>query len=262
MAIVEKHPAGAFNWIELATSDQAGAKNFYTSLFGWTIVDSPMGPGQVYTMFKVGALDVGAACTLQPMQVERKVPPHWGLYIATDDADKTAARVTELGGTLLVPPFDVMTFGRMAVVQDPTGAVFEIWQPKTHIGIRVKNEPGAFCWAELSTPDQQKAAPFYEGVFGWKLQPGTADTSGYLHIHNGKDAIGGVPPASQRAPHAPPHWLIYFQVENCEASAAKAKDLGAQIHFGPQFLDNVGTFAVLADPQGAVFALFQPIPRT
>jgi len=266
MAIVEKHPAGAFNWIELATTDQSGAKTFYTSLFGWDLVDSPLsdspqGPNDFYTMFKLGGLDVAAAYTQRADEVQMHIPPHWNLYVATEDADKAAARATELGGTVLAPPFDVVTFGRMAVMQDPTGAVFSVWQPKTHIGIRVKDQPGAFCWAELSTPEPPKAAPFYEGLFGWKLELNEHDSSGYLHIKNGEDFIGGVPPASQRDPNAPPHWLIYLQVENCEASTAKAKELGARIYVGPMFLENVGTFTVLADPQGAVFSLFQPAPR-
>jgi predicted enzyme related to lactoylglutathione lyase len=265
MAIVEKHPAGAFNWIELGTSDQNAAKKFYTSLFGWDLVDSPMGPNDFYTMFKVGGLDVAAAYTLRPMEVEKHVPPHWNLYIATEDADKTAARASELGATILAPPFDVFTFGRMAVIRDPAGAVFCIWQAKTHIGIRVKDQPGAFCWADLNIPDQTsqtKAVPFYEGLFGWKLEPGQADTSGYLHIKNGESFIGGVPPGSQLPPNIPPHWMVYFQVEDCAASTAKAKELGAHIYVDSLRLEKTGTFTILNDPQGAGFALFQPEPRS
>jgi predicted enzyme related to lactoylglutathione lyase len=260
MAIVEKHPAGAFNWIELSTSDQNGAKTFYTSLFGWSIVDSPMGESAelgTYTMFKLDGLDVGAAYTTMPDEVKMGVPPHWNLYVASDDADKTAAQAKELGGKVLAGPFDVMTFGRMAVIADPTGAVFCIWQPKSHIGIRLSNQPGAFCWADLNTPDQTKDEAFYKGLFGWKIAAGE-DGSDYLHIQNDGKPIGGVPGASMRDPNVPPSWLIYLQVEDCAAITAKAKELGANILMGNMHMDHVGNFTVMADPQGAVFAVYQP----
>ena len=137
------------------------------------------------------------------------------------------------------------------------GAVFSIWQAKSHIGVSVKDEAGSLCWADLNTPDQQSAAEFYSGLFGWTLEPGH-DGSGYLHIKNGESYIGGIPPAHQRDPNSPPHWLSYFQVPDCDASTNKAKQAGAKIFFGPMTLENVGRFTVLADPQGAVFSLFQP----
>jgi uncharacterized protein len=108
----------------------------------------------------------------------------------------------------------------------------------------------------LNTPDAKTAGEFYGRVFGWSIDAGQ-DGSGYLHIKNGEEFIGGIPPKEQRDPNAPPHWLIYILVSDCDASTAKAKELGARIYAGPMTIEKVGRITVLADPQGAVFALFQ-----
>jgi predicted enzyme related to lactoylglutathione lyase len=151
-----------------------------------------------------------------------------------------------------------MDFGRMAVLQDPTGAVFSVWQPNTHQGTGITGVPGTLCWADLSTTDPGKAGEFYKGLFGWELMPGDNE---YVHIKNGEAFIGGIPPAKHRNPNAPPHWLAYFYVTDCDASTEKAKSAGANIYMGPMSIEKVGRMTVVADPQGAVFALFQPFPR-
>jgi predicted enzyme related to lactoylglutathione lyase len=263
MARIEKHQPGSFCWVELSTSDQNAAKGFYSSLFGWEVNDIPMGPGEAYTIFKLQGGDVSAACTLRPEQRAQGVPPHWLLYVAADNADASANRAAEVGGKVLAPAFDVMDVGRMAVLQDPTGAVLCVWQAKRHVGVTVTGVDGTLCWADLSTPDQARAAKFYSDLFGWKLTGDTDDDppSGYLHIQNGEEFIGGIPPAAHRDPQTPAHWLPYFLVSNCDASAAKAKQLGAKFYLEPMTMENVGRFGVLADPQGAVFAIFQSMPR-
>jgi len=244
--------------MELATTDQAAAKAFYSSLFGWQPIDMPMGPDEYYTMFNLNGGQVGAAYTIKPHM--GGAPPHWGLYIAVTSADETAAKAAAAGGKVLSGPFDVMTFGRMAVLQDPTGAVFMVWEPKEHTGVTMGGEPGAFCWADLNTKDPAAAAKFYTEVFGWEVAPGK-DNSGYLHIKNGGQFIGGMPPAAFQNPNAPPHWLLYFLVADCDASTARAKELGASVYMGPQILEGVGRWSVIADPQGAVSSLFQAIPH-
>jgi len=260
MAHVEKHTPVSFCWLELATTDQDAAKKFYSSLFGWAIDDQPMGPGQVYTMFMLDGRTAGAAATMQPQMRAQGVPPHWMLYMATENADQTAAKTTQAGGRVLAGPFDVMDYGRMAALMDPAGAPFNVWQPKSHTGTGITGVPGTLCWADLMTPDQAQASKFYSEVFGWELSPGQ-DNTGYLHIKNGANFIGGIPPAEHRPPNVPPHWMLYFQVENCDAAAAKAKDLGATILFGPQTIEKVGRMAIVDDPQGAGFSLFQPPPH-
>jgi predicted enzyme related to lactoylglutathione lyase len=256
MANVEKFPAGSFCWIELATTDQPAAKKFYASLFGWDVTDEPMGPGEVYTFFKVRDRIVAAGTTLRPEEKQHGVPVHWNLYIAADNADQTAAKTAQAGGKVLMPAFDVPDAGRMAVLQDPTGAAFNIWQSKQVPGLGITGEPGALCWADLSTSDPGRAAKFYAAVFGWKAEKGQNDPSGYLHIKNGEHFIGGIPPAHNDS-KTPPHWLIYIQVADVAASAARASDLGAKILMPPQNMEGVGVWAIVADPQGGVFALFK-----
>ena len=259
MTHIAKHKPGAFCWIELSTNDQAAAKKFYTSLFNWAVEDSPIGPDDYYSMFQLEGKNIGAAFTLRKEQ--EGVPPNWGIYIAVENTDSSAARAAQLGGKTCAPPFDVMEHGRMAVLQDPTGATFSIWQAKAHPGIGIADVDGTLCWADLSTPDVPTASKFYSSLFGWKIAPGEHDTSGYLHIENGDDFIGGVPPAAHRKPDVPPHWLIYLMTSNCDATAAKAKKLGAKFLLEPMTMENVGRMAVIADPQGAAFAIFQPMRK-
>lgn len=127
MAEVLSHAPGAFSWIELGTTDQNAAKEFYGNLFGWTFVDQPMGPGEVYTTFRLRGRDAGAAYTLDPRR-HPGVPPHWMPYVATADADATARRAGELGGKVVAGAFDVMELGRMAALADPAGATFAIYR--------------------------------------------------------------------------------------------------------------------------------------
>lgn len=259
MANIEKHSPGSFCWFELGTTDQNAAKKFYTSLFGWTAKDLPMGPNQFYTMFQIAGRDAAAGYTLRPDQQQHGVPPHWMVYITVVNADDAAKKAASLGGKVVAPPFDVMDQGRMAVIQDPTGATFCIWQPKAGQGTGVAGLNGTACWVDLSTPDPVPATKFYSSLFGWKFTADTDDDppSGYLHIQNGEDFIGGIPPAAHRNPQVPPHWLTYFEVSDFDATAAKAKQLGGKFLMGPMLMENVGHIAVVSDPQGAVFALFK-----
>jgi hypothetical protein len=154
-----------------------------------------------------------------------------------------------------------MDAGRMAIIQDPTGATFCAWQAKKSVGIRIAGVHGTLCWADLSTPDAKRAADFYSGMFGWQIEnqrtDGTKDPSGYEHIKNGEHFIGGIPPAAYRPPGAPAHWMAYFQVDDVDSCASKAKGLGAKLCLAPMTMEGVGRLAVIADPQGAVFAIFK-----
>ncbi len=261
MTNIDKHPAGSFCWIELATTDQNAAKSFYSAIFGWQVNDMPMGPDEVYTIFRINGRDAAAGCTLRPEQRSQGVPPHWLIYIAVDDVDAAVPKAQQLGGTILAPAFDVMDAGRMAVVADPTGAVFCLWKANRNTGIGITHLHGTLCWADLSTPDVKRASDFYSGLFGWEIASertdGTKDPSGYEHIKNGEHFIGGVPPAAYRKPGMPAHWMAYFQVDDVDAAANKAKELGATLHMPPMTMEGVGRMSVIADPQGAVFAIFK-----
>jgi uncharacterized protein len=257
MTNIDKHPTGSFCWIELHTTDQNAAKKFYGSVFGWAADDSPMGPNDFYTIFKLQGRDAAAGCTLRPDERTQGVPPHWVTYIAVDNVDAAATKAQQLGGKVLAPAFDVMDAGRMAVVQDPTGAIFCAWKANKSTGIGIAQVHGTLCWADLSTPDAKRASDFYSKLFGWQISADPKDSSDYLHIKNGKDFIGGIPPSSHRQPGVPPHWMIYIQVDDVDATASKAKEMGAKLYLPAVTMEGVGRMSIIADPQGAVFAVFK-----
>lgn len=257
MPTTDSHPAGNFVWLELATTNQSAAKTFYSALFGWEAKDSPMGPDAVYTMFRLNGRD--AAGGFQLSAQEQGIPPHWQLYVAVDNVDASARRAAELGAKLIHPGLDIPNVGRMAVLQDPTGAMLSVFQPGAHRGMGIVAENSAFCWADLQTRDRDAAAKFYAALFGWEFTLGKdKDPGGYLHIKNHEEYIGGVPSPRDMPPHVPPHWLPYIQVADCSGVTTRAQSLGARILVPPMTVENQLHFSVLADPQGAVFALFQP----
>jgi predicted enzyme related to lactoylglutathione lyase len=257
MPLIEKHTPGSFSWIELSTTKQNACKDFYSGLFGWTAVDNPMGPEEIYTLFKLDGKDVAACYTMWADEQKMGIPSHWNLYVAVDSADDTAAKAAAAGAQILAPPFDVIELGRMAVIRDSAGAVFCIWQAKTHIGVRYAGQDNTFCWADLITSDPPRARDFYAKVFGWHISAGEKDPSGYLHIQNGEDFIGGIPPSQYNPPNVPPHWTIYFMVADVDASVQKLKSLGGAVHMAPSTMEGVGRMAIVADPAGAAFALFK-----
>ncbi|HEY7111666.1 MAG TPA: VOC family protein [Thermoanaerobaculia bacterium] len=259
MPDVTRHDHGAFSWAELSTSDTAAAKTFYKDLFGWSIKDNPMGPGpqDVYTMLQVSGKDVGALYPMPAEQKQQGMPPHWTTYVTVKSADETAKKATELGGKVIAEPFDVMTFGRMAVIQDPLGAIFAVWEAKEHIGAQRVNEPGAFCWMELLTPDLAKAKTFYSGLFGWTYKDSTTPGMQYSEILRGGSPIGGMMPPMPGMEKMPSVWGVYWQVNDVDASTSKAKSLGAKTLVEPRDIPNTGRFAVLQDPQGAAFSIYK-----
>ncbi len=251
------HAPGSFCWAELATTDGPGAKKFYGELFGWEAHDSPVGPDMVYTMLKLDGKDVGAL--YQKGEMMKDVPTHWATYISVASADEIAAKAKALGGTVIKEPFDVMDAGRMAVIIDPTGAAFCIWQPGKHTGFGVTGQPNSTTWFELLTTDTSKAADFYTKLLGW-----TAKTHGpmnYTEWMLGETAIGGMMPIQPYMGPVPPNWGIYFAVADCDAAFQKATSLGAKAYVPPMAIENVGRFAVLSDPQGAVFSIIKLAPQ-
>lgn len=250
---------GTFCWVELGTTDNDAAKNFYTQLFGWEFEDHPMGPDSVYTMLKLDGKDVGGLYKLLPDMLAQGVPAHWMSYVATADADETAEKAKNAGATILNGPLDVFTLGRMAVIKDPTGAVFSIWQARDNKGSAVWGTANAVVWNELGTNDTQKAGDFYSTVFGWTRQqfPGPME---YTVFNNADKGIGGMYQITPEMGPIPPHWLVYFAVDDCDAAVQKATGLGATVMKPAEDIPGVGRFAILTDPQGAAFALLKPQP--
>ena len=247
---------GAPCWFELATTDQNAAKSFYSQLFGWSVKDSPIGEGMLYSMFQLGGRDVGACYTMMPDMMAAGVPPHWAVYFATSNADTTARKVTDLGGSLIAPPFDVMEHGRMCICKDPEGSVFSIWQPKAHTGATAMGELNTVCWSELATRDMQRAAQFYVDLFGWDTKKSTGPME-YTEFMAGGQPRGGLLQMDEMWQGIPSHWGIYFRVADCDVATVKVQDLGGVVKQGPFDAPGVGRIAVVADPQGAVFSLIR-----
>ena len=258
---VDKHTPGSFSWAELGTSDTKAAKGFYGGLFGWTANDMPMGPDQVYTMLEISGKPVGAMYSLDKNMREMGIPPHWMLYVTVANADETAARIPALGGKLMKEPFDVFDAGRMAVIQDPTGAVFCLWQANRHIGAHRIDEVNTLCWSELLTTDKPKALEFYSKLFGWTMKTNPSDPNQYTEFSNQGKPIGGIMQIRKEMGNMPSNWSPYFMVASVDDIAAKAQQSGATLRMPPTDIPNTGRFASIADPQGAGFSIFQPAAR-
>jgi predicted enzyme related to lactoylglutathione lyase len=249
---------GTFSWVENATSDQDGAKSFYSALFGWDYDDSPIGDGVYYSMAKLGSAYVAAISPQMENERSMGVPPHWNSYITVDDVDAVSARVEELGGTLHAPPFDVMEVGRMSALSDPTGAVVYLWQAKQHIGAGLVNAPGAFCWNELGTRDPDVAQQFWTGLLGWDFERIDAGPIDIWSIRNAGRTNGNLRRmGDETPPDVPPHWLVYFAVESIDASAETVGGAGGATILPKTAAGGENLFAVFSDPAGAVFGVFE-----
>jgi predicted enzyme related to lactoylglutathione lyase len=235
---------GTFSWADLATSDAEAAKAFYASLLGWDYEDNPVGDGMVYSMARRDGRRVAALFSSE------RQPPHWNCYVTVDSIDELTPRAAELGGRVLEEPFDVMDAGRTSVVVDPTGAALCLWQPGATIGAELVNTPGAMTWNDLVTPDPDAAARFYGELLGWTATE-IPDAGGYRVIRNGERSNGGIMPR----PEGPPGWMPYFGHEDVERAVGEIEGLGGRLLNGPVHMPQ-GTIAVLADPQGAAFALW------
>ncbi|HET7462219.1 MAG TPA: VOC family protein [Longimicrobium sp.] len=257
------HAPGTFCWLDLGAHDPQAARRFYTALFGWEADDNQYGPaeGDVYTMYRLDGKDVAASYGMDPNQKTMGIPSAWLCYVAVENADASAARAKELGATLMAEPFDVMEVGRMALVQDPTGALFALWQAARHTGFGVRGEPGSAGWFELATTDAARATSFYQELFGWTGQ--TMNAAGgmdYTVFSGSTGMIGGMYQIGPQQAGMPPCWMPYFVVENTDAAADKAKTLGAEVMHGPMDIPGIGRFALLRDVQGAMFYLATFLP--
>ena len=257
MQEVTEYKPGTFCWVELGTSDSGAAKNFYTQLFGWEFEDKPMGTEGAYTMLRLNGKDVAGLYQLMPDMVAQGIPPHWLIYVSVTNVDETAEKAKAEGATIMNGPFDVFTIGRMAVVKDPTGAVFALWQPKEHKGSGIYNVPNSFTWNELGTTDTKKAGDFYSNVFGWSKEDLPDSPIEYTMFQNGDRGAGGMYKITPEMGPIPPHWLVYFAVDDCDAKVKKATELGARVMKPADDIPGVGRFAIVLDPQGAAFAIIK-----
>jgi predicted enzyme related to lactoylglutathione lyase len=251
---VTRYPDATFCWADLATTDTAGGKAFYTTLFGWDYQDRPIAEGVYYTMFQKDGHHVAALGPMQPEQQAQGMPAFWTSYISVDDLEGTVVRVAELGGTVLMGPMDVFEEGRMALVMDPTGAPVALWKAGNHIGAGLVNTVGAMSWNELATRDPERAAAFFTELLGWDVE--LLEEIGYRTLTNRGRMAGGIIQIGEDWGDVLPHWMVYFTVADLDQAIAKVKELGGQA-MEPMESPGVGRFAVVGDPQGAVFTVIQ-----
>jgi uncharacterized protein len=237
-------------WVDLGSPDLEASKRFYSDLFGWGAESMGEEAGG-YTLFQQGGAQIAGA---GPLMMEGQ-PTAWTTYVYVDDLDAIAAKVSAAGGTVLVALMDVLDVGRMGVFLDATGAAFAAWQPKAHTGAGLFNEPVSLTWNELASRDIEASKRFYGSVFGWEGTTNPWGPTSYTEWKVNGNTIGGMREMGAQDPaDVPPHWLAYFSVADADATVAKAEGLGARTLVPPMTIDP-GRFAVLSDPQGAVFAV-------
>ncbi|MGD9571959.1 MAG: VOC family protein [Thermoleophilia bacterium] len=250
-----EYAPGLFCWADLSTTDPDAARAFYGTVLGWEGQAGDPEFGGYSVMSLDGSAVAGIAPQL-PEQREAGVLPSWLSYVSVEDADATAAAAEAAGGTVVAPGFDVSELGRMAVLADPQGAIFAVWQPGTMAGAEMVNDPGAMTINQLNTTDPAGAERFYTEVFGWEFTQVAEKPVAFWGITSGGRLNGGMMPLDPSAP-APPHWLVYFTVEDLDGGDALIVDGGGAVVVPPREIPNGGRILVAHDPQYAFFALFE-----
>jgi len=276
----DRYIPGVPCWVDTSQPDPAAAAEFYGALFGWECEDvmPPEAPGS-YFMARLGGGDVAA---ISSPAGDSPAAATWNTYVWVEDAEETAAAVREVGGSVLAEPFDVFEAGRMAVCADPEGAAFCLWQAARHRGAGVVNEPGSLVFNNLNLRDLEGARAFYRAVFGWgvlemdggfkawtlpgygnfldELNPGTVEAMAEAGAPIGfEDVVASLTPIAE-GPETAPHWGVTFAVESADATAARARELGATILTDPLDAPWV-RLTVIQDPQGATFTASQFVPE-
>ncbi len=242
-------------WIDVSSPNLEASKQFYGQIFGWEAVQIAGPEAGNYTLFKIGGKDVAALASAMSGQ-----PPAWTTYFATEHIDQSVEQFKAAGGEIVMGPMDVMGQVHLAILRDPTGAFLALMQPGSHRGFQLKDEPGAFTWAELDTRDLPRAKQFYQAAFGWgeETTPMGEGMPDYTQWQLNGQSIGGAMTMAPMVPaEVPAFWLVYFQVESADTTVAQIRQLGGQVMVEP--VDSpAGRFAVVSDPQGAAFGILQP----
>jgi hypothetical protein len=269
--------------VDTSQPDPGAAVEFYGGLFGWEFEDMmpPGSPGSYFSA-RIRGADVAAVSSAPETAPGTAV---WNTYVWVRDADETASRVAEAGGTTLVQPFDVMEAGRMAVFADTEGAAFSVWQAKRHKGAQLVNEPGTLNFNGLNTRDAEAAKSFYGAVFGWETlamdggfemwtlpgyadhlelsDPGLRERTGEMGVPvEFADVVASMNRISPGQGDARARWEVTFAVDDADATARKATELGGTVVVAPFDAPWVRT-TVIADPSGATFiaSKFEPENR-
>jgi predicted enzyme related to lactoylglutathione lyase len=246
---------GTFSWVELTTPDQEAAKRFYGGLFGWTFTDNPVGENAVYSMAALDGQWVGAISPQPSQQRDAGLPARWNSYATVESADAALTRARELGANVHAGAFDVFDAGRMGVVQDPQGAYFMVWEPRSHIGAGLVNAPGALSWNELASPDVTESGRFYGHLFGWTTEPVREAGTEYVTVKTRDGHVnGGIRKAASTEPS---YWMVYFGTDDLPGTVARLRELGGAPLMARPLEIPMGRLVAVQDPEGAVFSLFE-----
>ncbi len=256
MPQMTSYDPGTPSWVDLSTPDLGEAQAFYGALFGWEAHTSPDPEAGDYTFFTLGrggGMEIAGA---MPLAYDGQ-PPAWTTYVSVRDVDATAYAVQAAGGQVLMEPADIMGQGRMAAFADSQGAIIAAWQPLAFQGAAVVNEANTYCWSELASRDIEAAKAFYPKVFGWQPDTHAFGSSTYTEWQaDGRPVAGMVQMDDQWPEDLPPHWSVYFAVDDCDATAARTVELGGSVSWPPTDIP-VGRFAVLDDPLDAHFSIIR-----
>ncbi|MGW4378419.1 VOC family protein [Kitasatospora sp. NPDC004531] len=255
--VTKPYATGTPCWVDLMAKDQQAALDFYRDLLGW---QGRPGPAE-FGGYAVCELNGRAVAGIGPAMAPEGAPEPptvWTTYLATTDAQATQEAIVRAGGTVLAPTMDVGSLGRMLIAADPQGAVFGVWQPGDFFGAQVVNEAGAVVWNELHTSDIPAATAFYGEAFGIEIEPMDGVDNYWLPKVGGRE-VGGATLLANDPPGTPAHWLTYFAVDDADSTVNALVRSGGTV-LAPAFDMPAGRMAVVADPQGAPFALIKPVP--
>ena len=258
MPEITEHQPGMFNWVDMMTTDVEGAKRFYSTLLGCESIEYPVDNGFTYTILNRSGKNLAGMSPMMPDMLENGVPSHWNSYVAVASVEDAAAKAASLGATVVVPPMDVMDFGRMTTIIDPTGAALSLWEAKAHIGADIIGEAGAFCWAELYTHDTASAGRFYSDFFGWETEQ-VQGVGGlpYTLFRSGGDPAAGMLAIQPIWGEVPPHWTVYFGVDDLDAALEQVQAMGGVVEIQPLSIPTVGRISLISDPQQVYVTLIQ-----
>jgi uncharacterized protein len=246
-------PTGRFVWFDYVSNEARKAQAFFGELFGWKTKDAPMPGGRTYTMIEVGNATIGGYTEPPPANT------HWLAYLQVSDAHATAYKVTSLGGTVSKPPFSLGGFATMALVGDPLGAAFALWQPnQVQDSGDYRGTDGAWIWNELYSDDPDRSVAFYKAIDGFDVETmkmGGRGSDRYEILKSDGKGRAGI----MKMPGVPPHWMPYVKVANTDATVERAKKLGANMK-NVETVPGVGRLAVFIDPLGAPVGILQPEP--
>jgi len=277
----DRYIPGVPCWADTTHPDPGAAAAFYGELFGWECEDQmPAGESGHYIVGRIDGRDVAAIGSVPPGAPDVAT---WNTYVWVDSADETAAKAKAAGATIISEPFDVFDAGRMAMFADPEGAPIAVWQPGRHRGSLAVNEPGAVNFNDLHTRDLDRARAFYGAVFGWEvlelgpgmgmwalpeygdflegLNPGMRENMAAMGAPAGfETVVAAIAPIDPGDTDTPAHWGITFAVDDADATAARAKELGGKVVSEPRDMPWVRT-TTIEDPQGATFVASQFVPE-